>query len=149
MFTPSVPTSFSNREPKYAPRHFQAPRHLQHNRQYQPNTLQSPYPYQPNSMGGLLPTSSVKPSFQQHMQSPFSSPRPSCQICGKLNHSTLGCFHRMENSYQGRHPPAQLSDMTAHSPSSQDYQTRFADSEANQHITANLEHHLARAVHRV
>lgn len=37
-----------------------------------------------------------------------------CQICGKKNHQTFDCYHRMDYSYQGRHPPTQLATMVAH-----------------------------------
>ncbi|RVX11376.1 Retrovirus-related Pol polyprotein from transposon RE1 [Vitis vinifera] len=40
----------------------------------------------------------------------------------------------------GRHPPTQLAAMVAHSNAEQEEETWFADSGANQHITANLEH---------
>jgi hypothetical protein len=50
------------------------------------------------------------------MQPTFSSSRPTCQICGKLSHSALDCFHRMDHSYQGRHPLAQLAAMIAQTP---------------------------------
>ncbi|KAL6324735.1 hypothetical protein AAG906_017075 [Vitis piasezkii] len=50
------------------------------------------------------------------------------------------CFHRMDYAYQGRHPPTQLAAMVAHSNAEQEEETWFADSGANQHITANLEH---------
>jgi hypothetical protein len=72
------------------------------------------------------------------MQPTFSSSRPACQICGKLSHSALDCFHRMDHSYQGRHPPAQLAAMIAQTSSHED-DTWFADSGANHHITSNLE----------
>lgn len=41
--------------------------------------------------------------------------RPACQIWGKLSHKALDCFYRMEHTFQGRHPPAQLSAMVANS----------------------------------
>lgn len=40
-------------------------------------------------------------------------PRLSCQICNKVGHSTVDCYHRMDFAYQGRHPPAQLTAMVA------------------------------------
>ncbi|RVW12701.1 Retrovirus-related Pol polyprotein from transposon RE1 [Vitis vinifera] len=46
----------------------------------------------------------------------------------------------MDYAYQGRHPPTQLAAMVAHSNAEQEEETWFADSGANQHITANLEH---------
>ncbi|KAA8540491.1 hypothetical protein F0562_024590 [Nyssa sinensis] len=44
----------------------------------------------------------------------FSNSKPPCQICGKNNHQALDCYHRMDFSYQGRHPPSQLAAMAAH-----------------------------------
>uniref|UniRef100_A0A2N9J9Y4 Integrase catalytic domain-containing protein n=1 Tax=Fagus sylvatica TaxID=28930 RepID=A0A2N9J9Y4_FAGSY len=72
---------------------------------------------------------------------PFNSSRPPCQICGKLSHQALDCYHRMDYSYQGRHPPTQLAAMVAHTNSQfpEDEQPWYADSGANQHITADLE----------
>jgi hypothetical protein len=39
--------------------------------------------------------------------------RTSCQICGKTSHQALDCFHMMDYSYHGRHPPTQLVAMVA------------------------------------
>jgi hypothetical protein len=42
-------------------------------------------------------------------QQGFSSNSPGrvpCQICGKSSHQALDCFHRMDYSFQGRHPPS-------------------------------------------
>jgi hypothetical protein len=66
-------------------------------------------------------------------------PRPPCQICGKTSHQALDCFHRMDFSYQGRHPPPQLAAMAAQTNATLDDQEWFADSGANAHITNNLE----------
>jgi hypothetical protein len=65
--------------------------------------------------------------------------RPACQICGKFSHQVLDCFHRMDHAFQGRHPHDQLSAMVADSNSAPANDPRYADSTANQHITANLE----------
>lgn len=67
------------------------------------------------------------------------SPRSPCQICGRSSHRALDCFHRMDYAYQGRHPPAQLVAMVAHTNAERENETWFADSGANQHITRNLE----------
>jgi hypothetical protein len=45
----------------------------------------------------------------------------------------------MDHAFQGRHPPAQLSAMVADSNSAPANDPWYADSAANQHITANLE----------
>lgn len=51
---------------------------------------------------------------QQHGTNPGSSrPRPQCQVCGKMGHLALDCFHRMDFAYQGRHPPQRLAAMVA------------------------------------
>lgn len=67
------------------------------------------------------------------------SPRALCQICGKTSHQALDCFHRMDFSYQGRHPPPLLAAMAAQTNVAIDDQEWFADSVANAHITNNLE----------
>jgi hypothetical protein len=59
-------------------------------------------------------------SPQQHTSSPqqgFSFNNSNwvpCQICGKTSHQALDCFHRMDYSFQGRHPPSQLTAMVAY-----------------------------------
>ncbi|KAJ8622015.1 hypothetical protein MRB53_030544 [Persea americana] len=42
-----------------------------------------------------------------------SNPKPCCQICNRTGHTALDCYHRMDYSYQGRHPPSQLAAMAA------------------------------------
>ncbi|KAJ0113613.1 hypothetical protein Patl1_02776 [Pistacia atlantica] len=70
----------------------------------------------------------------------FSNYKPLCQICGKTNHQALDCYHRMDFSYQGRHPPAQLAAMAAHTHVQQeDAPSWFLDSGANSHVTSALE----------
>jgi hypothetical protein len=79
-------------------------------------------------------------SSSPNFQPPSSSPaRPPCQICGKLSHQALDCFHKMDHAFQGRHPPAQLSTMVATSNQTADNSPWYADRVANQHIHANLE----------
>lgn len=71
-----------------------------------------------------------------------SGARSTCQICKGTNHQALDCFRRMDFSFQGRHPPADLAAMVA------DINAEFmntqwlADSGANAHVTnddANLD----------
>jgi hypothetical protein len=91
-----------------------------------------------NQLGGhqappLLPTPP-----QQGL--PFSCPnRTPCQICGKTSYQALDCFHMMDYSFQGRHPPSQLTAMVAHINSELEDQQWLADSGANAHITNELE----------
>jgi hypothetical protein len=75
---------------------------------------------------------------------PYSPNRPKipCQICGKLGHQALDCFHRMNYTYQGKHPPAQLAAMAAKTNAQADHSAEepwYADSGANNHITASLD----------
>uniref|UniRef100_A0A2N9EGW1 Poly [ADP-ribose] polymerase n=1 Tax=Fagus sylvatica TaxID=28930 RepID=A0A2N9EGW1_FAGSY len=41
------------------------------------------------------------------------SQRPICQICGRIGHIALDCFHRMDFSYQGKQPPSKLAAMAS------------------------------------
>ncbi len=41
------------------------------------------------------------------------SQRPYCQICGKVGHLALDCYHRMDYSYQGHHAPAKLAALAS------------------------------------
>jgi hypothetical protein len=69
-------------------------------------------------------------------------PRVPCQIYGKLGHQALDCFHRMNYTYQGKHPPAQLAAMAAKTNAQTEQnaeQPWYADSGANNHITATLD----------
>jgi hypothetical protein len=89
--------------------------------------------------GGSSAPQQQAPSPQQGFS--FSnSNRVPCQICGKTSHQALDCFHRMDYSFQGRHPPAQLSAMVVHLNSEIEDQQWLADSGANAHITNELEH---------
>ena len=119
----------------------------QHNRDRKPkfNGPQKPnHPPKPHfSHQNQKPTTTF-PKYKPNQSSPipFNSSRPPCQICGKPNHQALDCYHRMDYSYQGRHPPTQLAAMVAHTNSQlveEDHQPWYADSGANQHITADLE----------
>jgi transposase InsO family protein len=65
------------------------------------------------------------------------TPHIACQICGKSNHTALDCYHRMDYTYQGRHPPPQLAAMAAQMNENFQAQDWLADSGANTHITAD------------
>ena len=69
----------------------------------------------------------------------FTINRSPCQICGKSSHQALDCYHRMDFSYQGRHPPSQLAAMAAYTHvADEEEQPRYLDSGANHHVTADL-----------
>jgi hypothetical protein len=130
-FFPSRPRGQSS-FPKYPPRHF-------NNRSY----AAAPTP----RFNGVPPPASYSgsPRFPTPRPAPdsrpiFSSaPRVPCQICGKLNHIALDCFHRMDYAFQGRQPPSSLQAMVSQSLPAYEDQEWYADSAANAHITHDLE----------
>jgi hypothetical protein len=129
-----------------APRTFTGPhQHIPGSHQYSPNFKQhqnGPPFFQQYPMAQSTSTMPAfrrpNPPFPTNTGSSFN-PRVPCQICGRLNHSALDCFHRMNFSFQGRHPPSQLAAMTAHTHQEIDDQQWFADSGANAHVTSTLE----------
>jgi hypothetical protein len=90
----------------------------------------------PSGYRSGTPTS---PARNQSSSPPALPPRSPCQICGKINHRALDCYHRMDYSYQGRLPPTQLSAMVAQTNANYDTQEWLADSGANTHVTAEPE----------
>ena len=89
FFTPKSNQQQYNRKPKNPSKPYS-----------RPSFSQNPRPrYSPQPSG--LPSS---PQANQKQHS-FSTPKSPCQICGKLSHKALDCFHRMDYAYQGRHPP--------------------------------------------
>jgi hypothetical protein len=90
--------------------------------------------------------SSISPKHPAHFQygksssPPTSHNRPPCQICWKISHQALDCYHRMDFAFQGRHPPAQLAAMAAYTPAPPEVeQPWYLDSGANHHVTSELE----------
>lgn len=71
-------------------------------------------------------------------QSGPSAPRASCRIYGKSSHQALDCYHCMDYTFQGRHPPPQLAAMIAQKNTLVEDEW-YADSGANAHITADLD----------
>ena len=70
------------------------------------------------------------------------SERPICQICGKVDHLALDCYHRMDYAYQGKNPPTKLATMaTALNACLTQDQPWLADSAAIDHVTSSLSHH--------
>jgi hypothetical protein len=78
--------------------------------------------------------------FSQNFQGKSESSRPMCQICGKLGHQALDCYHRIDFAYQGRHPPTRLAAMASTSNASQTQagETWLTDTGATDHLTSNL-----------
>lgn len=54
---------------------------------------------------------------------------------GRTNHQALYCFHRMDYSFQGRHPPSQLHALVAQTDHELENQQWYAHNGANAHIT--------------
>jgi hypothetical protein len=105
----------------------------QFNRKYKPPGRSYSRPFSnPKPISPTTPKSNPNPNT-------FPAPKSPCQICGKLSHKALDCFHRMDHAFQGRHPPAQLAAMVAQSNPASSTNPWFVDSAANQHITSNLE----------
>jgi hypothetical protein len=82
--------------------------------------------------------SSASQPYQQTRSTPpqLSSNGPVCQICGKIGHSVIDCFHHFDYSYQGRFPPQDLATMVAEANATLDHQVWYMDSGANTHITS-------------
>lgn len=60
-----------------------------------------------------------------------------CQICGKMGHPTLQCWHRFNNSYQYEDVPVALVAMKITDVTEHQSQEWFPDSSALAHITNN------------
>ncbi|KAF8407394.1 hypothetical protein HHK36_006525 [Tetracentron sinense] len=77
------------------------------------------------------------PQAAQPHQSPTAKPNSNntCQICNRVGHNALDCFHRLDLSYQGRQPPQKLQAMVA---SKQASSTWYTDTRATNHVTADL-----------
>jgi hypothetical protein len=120
---------------KYSPR--PGPRFSPPSVSFSPPSAPLPHPPLPHPASPRGPT---HPAPQRH---PSDSYQPNfripCQICGKISHQAIDCFHRMNYAYQGRHPPTQLAAMAAQTNLDMEDQQWFADSGANYHITSELE----------
>eukprot|EP00268_Persea_americana_P013925 TRINITY_DN16169_c0_g1_i2.p1 TRINITY_DN16169_c0_g1~~TRINITY_DN16169_c0_g1_i2.p1 ORF type:complete len:660 (-),score=55.01 TRINITY_DN16169_c0_g1_i2:23-2002(-) len=105
------------------------------NQTYHPSPHQHSGPPQQGGPQQQSPTGPPTPSFpgqyQQHDH------HPHCQICQKVGHTAIDCYHRMDFAYQGRIPSSRLAAMVA-SPGFDDQSTWYADASATHHITSNL-----------
>jgi hypothetical protein len=136
---PPMQNRFSPRP--YSPRQgfgYSAPRpyHQQFNRGINQYPRGSSSQYQGNAFSnrqfppGPLP-SSQGGNFSQNARTP-------CQICGRINHLAIDCYHRMDCAFQGRNSPIQLAAMATQSNLGYEEQNWLADSGANPHITNQL-----------
>ena len=89
-----------------------------------------------NNKGGFsFSPSSSQPSTYANNQ--FSFSRPSCRICYKMGHTALDCYHIMNFSFQGKHPPTKLAAM-AFSSNASSSNCWVSDIGATDHFTLNL-----------
>jgi hypothetical protein len=109
-------------QPQRRPQHFSKPTYVK--KPCRPSGNQAPR--------NQAPGNNVVPS------SNFNTNRVACQICGKNNHQAFDCFHRMDFSFQGRHPPSELAAMVSQSTALHEEDEWLADSGANNHLTADL-----------
>lgn len=79
--------------------------------------------------------------FSRNQSSSSSSKRPTCQVCGKLGHLAIDCYHHIDYAYQGKHPPTELAAMvlTSNACITHD-QHWFVDRTATDHVIASLDH---------
>jgi hypothetical protein len=61
--------------------------------------------------------------------------RPTCQVCGKMGHTALTCYHRFDQAYQSAGP--NLTAYAANSSYSPDINW-YPDTGAIHHITSDL-----------
>uniref|UniRef100_A0A2N9HWD5 Retrotransposon Copia-like N-terminal domain-containing protein n=1 Tax=Fagus sylvatica TaxID=28930 RepID=A0A2N9HWD5_FAGSY len=91
------------------------------------------------------PTPQIQSSQSSNLNSQSSfgfqgkTERPTCQICWKIRHYAIDCYHRLDFAYQGKNPPTKLAAMANASnlQYTQNSETWLTDSGASDHITAN------------
>ncbi|RWR84275.1 Retrovirus-related Pol polyprotein from transposon TNT 1-94 [Cinnamomum micranthum f. kanehirae] len=102
-----------------------------------PNSASRSYRPSSNRQSGSSDTSGQRKPLQ-HTGSSTSQPHPTCQICGKVGHLAIDCYHRMDFAFQGRHPPQRLAAMVAsHQPTLS--QSWYSDTGATHHVTSDLD----------
>ena len=102
-----------------------------------PNSASCSYRNSNNRHSGSFDTSGHSQP-PQNTGSSTSRPRPTCQICGKVGHLAIDCYHRMGFAFQGRHPPQRLAAMVAsHQPNLS--QSWYSDTGATHHVTSDLD----------
>jgi hypothetical protein len=64
-----------------------------------------------------------------------NNPRPECQICGRVSHTAVKCWYRMDESFQDEHPSAALASTSSYKVDPNWY----SDTGATDHITSDLD----------
>jgi transposase InsO family protein len=142
FFTQKQKSQQHLRKSKFRHSYRQPPRQFQQSYQPQQHFPQPSAPTQPRTtqQRSSFPTSMQMGKNMDSSTHFLPTNRVPCQICGKLSHQALDCYHRMDYSYQGRHPPSQLTAMAAHTHGATEHdQPWYLDSGANHHITSELE----------
>uniref|UniRef100_A0A2N9ELB4 Reverse transcriptase Ty1/copia-type domain-containing protein n=2 Tax=Fagus sylvatica TaxID=28930 RepID=A0A2N9ELB4_FAGSY len=95
------------------------------------------YPSYPNPQSQMPQSTNSQPPSQFSPQG--KSERPTCQICWKVGHYAIDCYHRMDFAYQGKNPPTKLAAMASASnlQHTQGSETWLTDTGATDHITSN------------
>jgi hypothetical protein len=62
--------------------------------------------------------------------------RPECQICGKIGHTAIKCWYRMDESFQDENPSVALASTSSYKVDPNWY----SDTGATDHITSDLDH---------
>jgi hypothetical protein len=134
-FSPK-PKSFHNMRHQHQQHHAMRFPQQQHHSRFSPhsNTFASP-----KGSAADVSTPWGKPNQFTPNSNFNNGSRAPCQICGRTSHQALDCFHIMNYSFQGRHPPTHLTAMVAQSNAVGEDQQWIADSGANTHITNELE----------
>jgi hypothetical protein len=107
-------------KPKYNSNFKKSSNHGSFNMNFQSKPPKRPYFSYPSSSQGR---SYFGPPSNFTKASPFnhgSLNKIPCQICGRVNHQALDCFHLMDYAFQGHHPPSDLAAMVAQTNSIQD-----------------------------
>jgi hypothetical protein len=140
-FSHSNFNSSNFRKPRFPPRPNPRSQHFapKNNNGYSPRNT-SGYSVSNQRTSFTPPRNFTRSNLHQQGNSTMNTnqtPHIACQICGKSNHTALGCYHKMDYTYQGRHPPPQLVAMAAQVNENFEAQDWLADSSADTQITAD------------
>ncbi|XP_010437411.1 PREDICTED: uncharacterized protein LOC104721185 isoform X2 [Camelina sativa] len=73
--------------------------------------------------------------FSQHQSvSPSQGHRPTCQICGRIGHTTIKCYNRFDNNYQTEVPVQAFASLQVSDDSGREWHPNSA---ATAHITSS------------
>ncbi|KAA8534456.1 hypothetical protein F0562_031973 [Nyssa sinensis] len=100
---------------------------------YQQNNFRPPqHSYQQNNFRGRGRTGRTKGSSGQQPSS-----QPLCQVCGKTGHTSIQCYHRFDQAYQGA-PPTMVAYLTNQQSASD--ANWYPDTGSTNHLTNEFQH---------